>query len=79
MPKRIIMAGYIRESDITLADSTTIESAAKAVREYGERKGYVYPPHLEFKEAISAKETAYFQRPKLMEMLKAAERHEFQV
>src|SRR6266496_4599451 len=79
MPKRIIMAGYIRESDVNLADSTTIESAAKAVREYGERMGYIYPPHLEFKEAISAHDVPYYQRPRLMAMLKAAERNEFHV
>lgn len=80
MPKRKeIMAGYIRESDVTLADSTTIESAAKAVRDYGEKEGYLYPSHLEFKEAISAYSVPYFKRPQLMNMLKAAERHEFTV
>jgi DNA invertase Pin-like site-specific DNA recombinase len=84
MPKkREIMAGYIRESDITLANSsTTIESAAKAIREYGKREGYIYNTALhEYKESISASVTGvpYFQRPKLMEMLKAAERGEFTV
>ncbi len=77
--KKEIMAGYIRESDERLADSTTIDSAAKAVREYGERQGYIYPPHLEFKEAISAYQVPYFQRKKLMEMLQAAKRKEFHV
>ncbi|MGI9060867.1 MAG: recombinase family protein [Ktedonobacteraceae bacterium] len=79
MPKRIIMAGYIRESDINLADSTTIESAAKAVREYGEKMGYSYPPHLEYKEAISGHDVPYYQRPRLMDMLHACERGEFNV
>jgi DNA invertase Pin-like site-specific DNA recombinase len=41
--------------------------------------GYSYPAHLEFKEAISGHEVAYYQRPRLMDMLKAAERQEFQV
>src|SRR5205823_12118120 len=77
--KKEIMAGYIRESDERLADSTTIESAAKAVRQYGERQGYLYPPHLEFKEAISAFQTPYFQRKRLMDMLEAAKRKEFHV
>jgi hypothetical protein len=39
--------------------------------------GYIYPTHLEFKEAISAHDVPYYQRPKLMAMLKAAERKEF--
>jgi hypothetical protein len=77
--KQEIMAGYIRESDQTLADSTTIESAAKAVREYGQRQGYIYPPHLEFKEAISAYQVPYFQRKRLMDMLEAARRKDFHV
>ena len=35
MPKKKErMAIYVRESDISLADSTTIESQAKACREY---------------------------------------------
>ena len=80
MPKRKErMAGYIRESDPTQADSTTIESAAKAVREYGENQGYIYEPRHEYKEAISAHSVPYFQRPELMKALKAAERHEFDV
>jgi hypothetical protein len=71
------MAGYIRESDVTLADSVTIDSAAKAIREYGERKNYVYEPQHEYKEAISAYFVPYFDRTELMKLLKAAERHEF--
>ena len=80
MPKRKErMAGYIRESDPSLADSTTIESQAKLVRQYGEKEGYIYEPHYEFKEAISAYMTSYMQRPQLLKMLRAAERHEFDV
>jgi hypothetical protein len=42
MPKRKErMAGYIRESDPALANSTTIESQAKAVREYAKKEGYI--------------------------------------
>jgi DNA invertase Pin-like site-specific DNA recombinase len=78
-PKKEIMAGYIRESDVNLADSTTIESAAHAVREYGARQGYIYPTHLEFKEAVSAYQIPYFQRKRLMDMLEAAKRREFTV
>ena len=49
MPKRTErMAGYIRESDPSLANSTTIESAAKAVRQYGEKEGYLYDPGHEY-------------------------------
>lgn len=80
MPKRRErMAGYIRESDERLADSTTIDSAAKAIREYGEKQGYIYDPVHEYKEAISAYAVPYFQRVVLMNALKAAERHEFDV
>ncbi len=80
MPKRKErMAGYIRESDISLANSTTIESAAKAVREYGEKEGYIYEPTLEFKEAISSVTVAYTEREKLIKMLDAAKRKEFDV
>jgi len=80
MPKRKErMAGYIRESDPNLADSTTIESQAKLVRNYGGEEGYIYEPQHEFKEAISAYMIPYTQRPKLLAMLRAAERHEFDV
>jgi hypothetical protein len=81
MPQRKeIMAGYIRESDTSLVEgTTTMESAAQAVRAYGERQGYIYPPHLEFKEAISAYQVPYFQRKRLMDMLECAKRKEFHV
>lgn len=80
MPKRTErMAGYIRESDVSLANSTTIESAAKAVREYGEKEGYIYDPTHEFKEAISSVTVPYTEREKLLKMLDAAKRKEFDV
>lgn len=80
MPKRKErMAGYIRESDPTLANSTTIESAAKAVREYSVKEGYDYSPTLEFREAISAYMIPYTERPELIKMLEAAKRKEFDV
>src|SRR5450759_1665528 len=80
MPKRKErMAGYIRESDERLAESTTIDSAAKAVREYGEKQGYIYDVVHEYREAIGAYSVPYFQRSELMKALKAAERREFDV
>lgn len=80
MPKRKErMAGYIRESDPSLADSTTIESAARAVRMYGEKEGYIYEPQHEYKEAISAYNVPYMERKELLRLLKAAERKEFDV
>src|SRR5947209_9892868 len=81
MPKRKERAaGYIRESDPTLADSTTIDSQAKAVRLHCQKEGYDYnvADH-EYKEAMSAYLVSYIQRPKLMELLKAAKRKEFDV
>jgi site-specific DNA recombinase len=80
MPKRKErMAGYIRESDPTLADSITIESAAKAVREYGQKEGYIYEWHHEYREAVSAYMVPYTEREKLLKMLDAAKRKEFDV
>ncbi len=80
MPKRRErMASYIRESDISLADSTTIESQAKACREYGERQGYLFNPEHEFKEAISGYTVVYTERRVLLKMLEAAKHHEFDV
>lgn len=80
MPKRKErMAGYIRESDPTLANSTTIDSAAEAVREYGLRQGYIYEPQHEYKEAISAYTVSYLKRDRLCALLEAASRKEFEV
>src|SRR2546421_10208526 len=80
MPKRKErMLGYIRESDITLADSTTIESAAKAVRLYGEKMGYIYDPQHEFREAIGAYTVPYMERKVLLEALASCKRGEVDV
>ncbi len=81
MPKRKVrMAGYIRESDPSLADSITIESQAKAVRLYAEKEGYIYDVAVhEYKEAISAYLVPYMERPTLLKLLAAAKRREFDV
>ena len=81
MPKRKERALlYVRESDITLAmDSTTIESAIKALLDHASQKGYDVSPEHIFREAISGYYTYYFDRPKLMEALKVSERHEVDV
>lgn len=80
MPKRRErMALYVRESDPRLAASTTIESQANVVREYGEKEGYIYDQELEFREAISAYEIPYMERERLQAMLDAAKRHLFDV
>jgi len=72
-------AGYIRESDPGLADSNTMESQAKAVRLYCQKQGYDYTADHEYKEAISSYSISYTERSKLMEMLRAAQRKEFDV
>lgn len=80
MPKqKERMAGYVRESDPTLANSTTIDSAAKAIRVYGLKMGYEYSQEHEYKEAISGYSVPYYQRAELMKAFKAAERREFDV
>ncbi|HEX6553757.1 MAG TPA: recombinase family protein [Ktedonobacteraceae bacterium] len=80
MPKRRIRAaGYIRESDERLVDSTTIESAAAAIRQHCEQMGYEYYQEHEYKEAISAYTTRYTERERMRDLLDAAKRHEFDV
>jgi len=80
MPQRKQRAAlYVRESDESLINSTTIESAAKAVRAYCQKEGYDLSPEHEYIEAISAYSVPYFQRKELMRMLKNAERNEFDV
>src|SRR2546423_821223 len=80
MPKRRIRAaGYIRESDERLVDSTTIESAASAIRQHCAKMGYEYNPEHEYKEAISAYTTRYTEREKMRDLLDGAKRHEFDV
>ena len=81
MPKRKQrMAGYIRESDPSLADSITIESQAKVVHQYADKEGYIYDTAVhEYKEAISAYLVPYMERPVLLKLLDAAKRREFDV
>jgi len=81
MPKKRERAAiYVRESDIGLAtDSTTMESAMNAIRQYCRKEEYIVEPIHEFREAISGFSVPYFQRPELMKALKAAERKEFDV
>ncbi|HKF35511.1 MAG TPA: recombinase family protein [Ktedonobacteraceae bacterium] len=73
------MAYYVRESDESLANSVTISSQAKACVEYGEKQNYVLEPEHRYEEAISAYEVPYTQRRRLMAMLDAARRKEFDV
>ena len=75
MPTRKKRAAiYVRESDVTLADSTTIESAVKACKDHCEKEKYLLLPQHQYKEAISAYMVPYFQRPQLMAILAAAKR-----
>jgi DNA invertase Pin-like site-specific DNA recombinase len=78
--KKERMAGYIRFSDpSTPLDDATMDSQAKAVREYGEKEGYIYDPRHEYREAISAYTVPYMERKTLLEVLDAAKRKEFDV
>ncbi len=81
MPKRRERAGrYIRESDERLIPgTTTMESGTKVVNEYCSRQGYICEPEHEWREAISAVEVPYMERKKLLAMLTAAKRREFDV
>src|SRR4051794_18174938 len=81
MPKRRERAAiYVRESDTALAmDSTTVESAIKALVDHCAKEGYTVDPLHIYKEAISGYAVYYFDRSELMKMLKAAERKEFDV
>ena len=81
MPKRRERAGrYIRESDERLIPgTTTMESGTKVVNEYCSRQGYICEPEHEWREAISAVEVPYMERKKLLAMLAAAKRREFDV
>lgn len=78
MPQRRKRAAiYVRESDVTLAESITIDSALQACRDYCNKEGYLHFPQHEYKEAISGFSVPYFQRERLMAMLEAAARGEF--
>ncbi len=79
MPKHIRIAGYIRESDEGLANSPTIESQAKAVRLYADKEGYEYLPEHEYMEALSAYEIPLDGRKRLLDLIAAAQRHEFDI
>lgn len=79
MPGRERMAYYVRESDESLAGSVTIASQAKACIEHGEKQNYILEPGHCYEEAISAYDVPYTQRKRLMAMLEAAERREFDV
>src|SRR5437867_3528219 len=70
MPKpKEIAARYIRESDPTLSDSTTIESQAKYVLEHCQKEGYLAPPEYEFREAVSGYNVPYMERKELLRLL----------
>lgn len=75
------MAGYIRFSDPSVPlDDAVMESQARAIREYGEREGYLYDiSQHEYREAISAYTVPSIERKILLEVLKAAKRREFDV
>ncbi len=80
MPKRKMRAaGYPRNSDPNLKDSPTLESQAKAIREYCEKEGYELTEDHVYAEAMSAYLVHYTERPKLMALLAAAKRREFDV
>jgi site-specific DNA recombinase len=81
MPERKKRAAlYVRESDISLAmDSTTMESAVKALLARAEERGYLVYPENIYREAISGYYVYYFDRPELMRMLKDASENQFDV
>lgn len=79
MPVRERMAYYVRESDESLANSVTIASQAKACVEYGEKQNYILEPQHRYEEAIGAYDVPYTQRKRLLAMLDAARRKEFDV
>ncbi len=82
MPKKKErMAGYVRFSDPSIPlDDGVMESQARAIREYGEKEGYMYDiSKHEYREAISAYTVPYIERKTLLEVLEAAKRREFDV
>jgi DNA invertase Pin-like site-specific DNA recombinase len=81
MPQRKERAGrYIRESDERIVTgTTTMESQAKVVNNYCESQRYILEPQHEWQESISAVEVPYMERKKLLAMLAAAKRREFDV
>lgn len=82
MPKKKErMAGYIRFSDPSVPlDDGVMESQARAIREYGEKEGYMYDiSKHEYREAISAYTVPYIERKTLLDVLEASKRREFDV
>lgn len=79
MPRRERMAYYVRESDESLANSVTMASQAKACVEYGEKQNYILEIEHRYEEAISAYDVPYTRRKRLLAMLEAARRGEFDV
>ncbi len=73
------MGIYVRESDIMLADSETIESAINACREYGAKKGYTLNANHIWREARSGYQGSYIDQEALLEALDAANRGEIDV
>jgi len=70
MPKpKEIAARYVRESDPTLSESSTMDSQAKYVVEHCQKEGYLTPPEFEFREAISGYNVPYMQRAELLRLL----------
>lgn len=80
MPLSVLRAaGYPRVSDPTKKDSTTLESQAKEIRTFCEKQGYELTEIHMYAEAHTAYMLPYHDRPKLMKLLDAARRHEFDV
>jgi DNA invertase Pin-like site-specific DNA recombinase len=73
------MGIYVRESDVLLLDSETIESAINACREYGEKKGYTLNPKHIWKEARSGYKGSYVDQEALLDALDAAKNGEIDV
>jgi Recombinase/Resolvase, N terminal domain len=72
-------AAYVRESDPTLIDSATMESQANLVRQYIQNKGYHFTEDHMYMEAISAYDTSFLERRRMMDLMRAAKRREFDV
>ncbi len=73
------MGIYVRESDVMLADSETIESAINACIRYGEQKGYTLNPSHIWREARSGYKGSYVDQEALLDALEAAKRGQIDV
>ncbi len=76
---RIRAAGYPRVSDEGLADSKTLESQEKEIREYIAKMRYELTEDRMYPEAKSAYLVPFRQRKRFVELLEAAKRGEFDV